>query len=414
MTKQKREFIEDSIIDSSENSESNSSENSESNSENSEPDSSDNDSEILETYNCDESESETSTGNEGTINGRPINKKKIVKKEYNDIRDVMFEHIDKEYAHGKLGEFDIIMMKKNGYINATKLCKKNKKNFFNWSRSKNTKMILKYLEESLEYTGDLIISVKSGDNLTRGSYVHQLLIIHVASWCSAEYAIKVSRIVNEYHIKQAMKIKDKLLKKGKDKIDELINLNKEMDKKMNQVLKKNDKLLKKNDILLKKNDILLKDNEDFRRRDDIMSNKVDHLVNEIEIKSDGYVVEGNPNARHILVIIKTNELPKKIKNKKGKFITTHPKFDYIALRVMKKSYQSRIKKITDEFPKMKILLEIKYTPNSMNLWDRIKKDMNMKKIAVSGSRFKRLVGYSEKRMIREIHKIDDERYDYDD
>ena len=39
-----------------------------------------------------------------------------------------------------------------------------------------------------------------------------------------------------------------------------------------------------------------------------MSNKVDHLVNEIDIKADNYIVEGNPNARHILVI-KTNELP---------------------------------------------------------------------------------------------------------
>ena len=167
-------------------------------------------------------------------------------------------------------------------------------------------------------------------------------------------------------------------------------------------------------MILKKNDKLLKDNEDFRRRDDLMSNKVDHLVNEIDIKADNYVVEGNPDARHILVIIKTNELPKKIKNKKGKFITTHPKFDYIALRVMKKSYPNRIKKITEEFPKMNILLEIKYTPNSMNLWDRIKKEMNRKKIAVSGSRFKRLVGYSENRMIREIQRIHDERYEYDD
>ena len=58
---------------------------------------------------------------------------------------------------------------------------------------------------------------------------------------------------------------------------------------------------------------------------------------------------------------------------------------------------------------MDILLEIKYTPNSMNLWGRIKKELNRKKIDVIWSRFKRLVEYSEKRMIREIQKIHDER-----
>ena len=36
----------------------------------------------------------------------------------------MFEHIDKNYAYGKLGEFQVIIMKKNGYMNATKVCEK--------------------------------------------------------------------------------------------------------------------------------------------------------------------------------------------------------------------------------------------------------------------------------------------------
>ena len=399
MPRQKREYIKES----SESDESNSSDNNE----------------ILEVYNdessdsSDDSNSESST--QETINGRPINKKKIVKEEYNDIRDVMIEYINKEYANAKIGEFDVVMMVKNGYINATKLCRRNRKDFFDWTRLKSTKILLTHLERLPGIPGNPIIVIKSGDNLTRGSYVHSLLIVHVASWCSAEYAIKVSKIVNEYHIKQAISIKDKLLNKKQDKIDELIIINKKIDKRMRQ-------LLEDNEGFKKDNEILKSDNEDFRRRDDIMSNKVDHLVDEIDIKADNYVVEGNPNTRHILVIIKTNELPQKLRNKKGKFLKDingkylmkYPQFDYIALRVMKKSYKSRINSIKKEFPDMEILLEIKYTPNSMNLWGRIKKELNGKKIAVTGSRFKRLVGYSEKRMIREIQKIHDERFEYDD
>ena len=387
MPRQKKEYIEDSSIDTSENSESDSS----SNSEVTETDS--DSSQILESYNCDESDSST----EETINGRPLNKKKIVKKEYNDIRDVMFEHIDKEYAYGKLGDFEVIIMKKNGYVNATRVCDKCGKLFRKWMRNKVSKEIISEVTKLLnknEYgtnVPDLIVKVLTGNNVTRGTYVHSDLINHIVYWCSPKYAVHMSKIVNEYHINQAMDKKDKLLKRKENKID---------------------KMGKKIDKLLKKNDILLKDNEDFRRRDDIMSNKVDHLVDEIDIKLDNYVVEGNPSTRHILVIIKTNELPQKIKTKKGKFITTQPEYDYIALRVMEKSYRSRIKKITEKFPDMKILLEIKYTPNSMNLWNRIRKNMNGKKIAVSGSRFKRLIGYSERRMIREIQNIHDKRYNY--
>ena len=53
--------------------------------------------------------------------------------EYNDdIRNTIYENIDESYAYARLGELDVIMMKKNGYINATKLCHKNKKEFSNW------------------------------------------------------------------------------------------------------------------------------------------------------------------------------------------------------------------------------------------------------------------------------------------
>ena len=133
--KQKREYFEDSSLDNSESSES------------------DNDN-ILETYNAeseitnsdDESDSETSTSNDEIINGRPVNKKKMVKKEYNDLRDVMIEYIDKKYAHGKLGGFEVIMMVKNGYVNATKLCKQSGKDFFDWNRLKSTKTMLTFLD----------------------------------------------------------------------------------------------------------------------------------------------------------------------------------------------------------------------------------------------------------------------------
>ena len=364
--------------------------------------------------NSDNNSSETDSDSESSDTDDSINDTSETEYNDDDIRNIIYEDINESYAYARLGELDVIMMKKNGYINATKLCHKNKKEFKNWYQNRASKELIKVAEASAGYPAAVILKRLQEPHNTRGTYVHPKIIVHVASWCSPNYALMVSDIVTEYHTKYAIEEKEKLIKKKDDKIDKM---GKKIDKLLNKndkLLEKNDMILKKNDMILKKNDMLLKDNEDFRRRDDIMSTKVDHLVDEIDIKSDNYVVEGNPNTRHILVIIKTNELPKKIKNKKGRTITSIPQFDYIALRVMKKSYKSRINSIKKEFPDMDILLEIKYTLNSMNLWGRIKKELNRKKIAVTGSRFKRLVGYSEKRMIREIQKIHDERFEYDD
>jgi hypothetical protein len=38
------------------------------------------------------------------------------------MQDIVFEKINEKYGYGYYGEFKVIIMLKNGYINATKLC----------------------------------------------------------------------------------------------------------------------------------------------------------------------------------------------------------------------------------------------------------------------------------------------------
>jgi hypothetical protein len=40
----------------------------------------------------------------------------------NDIKDIVFRKINNEFIYGLYGDFKVVMMMKNGYINATKLC----------------------------------------------------------------------------------------------------------------------------------------------------------------------------------------------------------------------------------------------------------------------------------------------------
>jgi len=227
-----------------------------------------------------------------------------------DIRNIIFEDIDDTYAYGKLGIFDVMMMKSNGYINATKLCSTAKKEFYHWSESKNSKNLISALKRSLCKQGDPIsIQITTGNNLTRGTYVHIDLIIHIASWCSPEYALLVSKIVREYHAKEAIYEKDKLLQKKDDKIDKLTN-------KVDTLLDNNKELLGNNKELIDKNDVLLQKNSKMDNRIKRLLKKNDEIYDQnqdiqgkLSIVSNDRVIRNNKSDQHLLLFIKNNDDP---------------------------------------------------------------------------------------------------------
>src|SRR5271154_160826 len=135
-----------------------------------------------------------------------------------DIRNIIVEDIDEKFAYSKLGDFEVILMKKNGYINATKLCSSAGKKLTHWNENKTSKKFIAVLASVTEIPStDLTVIIFGGNNpKITGTYVHPKIIIHIASWCSPEYAIQVSDIVIQFHAKEAIYEKDRLLKKKTD------------------------------------------------------------------------------------------------------------------------------------------------------------------------------------------------------
>ena len=124
----------------------------------------------------------------------------------NPLSDIAFEDINDYYCFGHYGEFKVIMMKKNGYINATKMCLciseivRIQKDFKQWKMTKNAKELTDEISSSVGIpTDDLMIIITGGKiEVIRGTYVHPDMIPHIASWASPKFAVKVSRIVNKY------------------------------------------------------------------------------------------------------------------------------------------------------------------------------------------------------------------------
>jgi hypothetical protein len=316
-----------------------------------------------------------------------------------DIRNIIFEKINDKFAYGKLGKFKVVMMIENRYINATKLCKDDGKEMKHWIENKSSKEMIKDFGKILGLSKDELIVKINGGKLTKisGTYVHHSLITHIASWCSTKYAYLVSTIVNEYHLKQAIEEKEKILKKKDDKIDK-------MSKKIDKLVDNNNTLLHKNKKINTRIKRLLKQNDEIYDQNLETHNKLGTISNERVPQS------GNPKHEHMLVIIKNNDDP-------DEYDEDDDIYDYHVLRVMKKSYDNLVAKHIERHPDMVIVLKISYSPNSIHLWNMIKEKLAVgkkKKINLSGCKFNLVNNYTEKQFKKDIIGIHNERLEYDE
>jgi hypothetical protein len=112
-----------------------------------------------------------------------------------------YESINEKYSKAKYGDFDVIMDMSNGYINATKLCASGNKQLKHWSENSSSKNMITYFEGMMNIQTKLIIIITGGQipEIT-GTYVHQLLIPHIACWVSPLFAYNISIILREWKL----------------------------------------------------------------------------------------------------------------------------------------------------------------------------------------------------------------------
>lgn len=109
---------------------------------------------------------------------------------------------------------------------------------------------------------------------------------------------------------------------------------------------------------------------------------------------------------HMLIIIKNNDDPDEYEDE----------YKYHALRVMTGSLNARVSAHKELHPDMEILMTINYSPNSINLWKRIRKNLGTgrnKKIDIDHCQFNLQNNYSIRNLIRDIQDIHNERFDED-
>ena len=283
------------------------------------------------------------------------------------MNEIIFEHINEEFAYGKYGDFKVIIMKKNRYINATKLCGEHNKQYYHWSESEQNKLLLIEVENEIisspHFQGDekkATFIIKGGKNThTRGTYVHELLIPHIASWISPSFAIKVSKIVNSFIIKEyqdSIKEYKNNIKQKDDKIDSLEKMIKNMEKNMERHNKiANDKL----DAVLNDNaithDKLNKTKEQLEESD----NKLEHITKKLDVSVERRVPKAQSSR-----VIEDFVVMAENKNKKCR--------QYYFIRGQKSHIVKKINTYIEENKNAIEFLRIEDIPHAINLGIRIK------------------------------------------
>ena len=122
----------------------------------------------------------------------------------NNNQFVAFQDVNEEYAWVNYGQFKLLMMKRNGYVNVTKMCDEGGKSFRFWRQNKRSTELIKLIDLN-GYDGipsDPLVTIMTGENDLRGTYAHPDLVLDIACWLSGEFYLKASKIVREYFNKQ--------------------------------------------------------------------------------------------------------------------------------------------------------------------------------------------------------------------
>lgn len=147
----------------------------------------------------------------------------------------IFTPITDRFGYGKYLDLEIIIDSETGYINASKLCKQNGKRLSKWFENSTTnELIEEWVKMNEGPNSDPHYEVtlsnltglsKSDQDKIRGKYFHKHLLVNLAQWISPSFAMKVSKIVDDYndrHNRSLLKEKDDKIDEQRIKIDELL------------------------------------------------------------------------------------------------------------------------------------------------------------------------------------------------
>jgi hypothetical protein len=300
------------------------------------------------------------------------------------IKKLAFESIDDKYSKALYGDFTVTMDMTNGYINATKLCADGGKLIKNWTRNDGNKEFIKYCEniDDGSNSNRHIYEVRNGTkcNNINGTYVHPDLIPHIASWVSPAFGYKVSKIVNNFLIREK-EAEIERLTGAKTRLELML----EEEKRDRQAYQeRTEKMLQDMKDQNEKTHVKLDDvNHKLDKADDVIeelqivvaevNHKLDKADNDIE---ELQITVDEVNTRLEIVIDEVVNPVNRLELREGfgimKLNQPNSKYEFKTFCAQNKNLGTSRKNILREFPNATLFLEINPNPNSKNVLHKLK------------------------------------------
>ena len=233
----------------------------------------------------------------------------------------------------------VIQFRKDGYVNATQLCKAAGKHFKHWNSLDSTKELIRTLSSVVGIpTTELLDIKKGGDPKSQGSWIHPDLAVQHAQWLSTSFAIQVSRQIRQLYLtgkvelgkektnKELENIYEEQISKMKLSMSSLVNENSLLKNNYLSLEKTHDNILKKRNYhKFKKGNCLYIVKDDWREKEylkfGIASNINDRLQDYRTIVPECKIL--------FLVYLNNNKLLEDCIKSKYQNILTHINHEYI-------------------------------------------------------------------------------------
>jgi hypothetical protein len=294
---------------------------------------------------------------------------------------ITFESVDNEYEWGTYFDFKVLIMSRNGYVNATKMCNDEGKKFRYWLENQTSKDYISYVQGVEDIPADLIM-IKNGigHNDYRGTYVHPDLITHIAFWISSSFAHKVTKIMKEYNKKEENMKHSITIKEKDETIDKQAIENMSLKDMLKKTLENTERILSKNnDLSIEMSKLSL-------------DNQITHEMLNIVVE-DRVVKPEDKDSTSSIVIYES--------------IDQGPNMFYI-FRVQKRGLKAALKRYTADNPNAIKFYEIEYNPNSINYFQRFKQKYK-NEIRSYYNKFE-LLGITKDQLKEFIEEINNEKY----
>ena len=319
------------------------------------------------------------------------------------LKDICYELIKDTFFHGVYGDtsspetcFRLVIDKRTGFFNATKMCQAGGKRVDKWLRLESSKQLVSFLEK--DRCPDLgigpVFEVNSGNRdqsgaLISGTYVCKELILSLASWISPAFYLRCSRIVNDFFIPKNASMDPeerqnmmKLLKEQEDKINQQGSMLQEKDDKINQqgsmLQEKDDKINQQGSMLQEKDDKIEQLIQEMRQRDKAMNKKVDLLHDKMDetLHENSDLKDRVTTVQKKLNIAVEDRAPQPDKTiKKERFVMmkrSDAEYPYYVVRGQTAYTASVIRAQKKDHETVEILVDFNHHPNSKTFYNRVK------------------------------------------